>query len=197
MMLKMATLVTVFLCGLSAIDTLRVDLTETKINWVGRKVTGEHSGTVNLSEGWIIIEANSLKSGQLIFDMNSISNTDIESDEWKQKLENHLKDDDFFAVDSFPKSILNIKSSQVISQENLVNKHQILADLSIRGITEKISFPILLQKSGDIFSAEGHVDIDRTLYNIQYKSGKYFPDLGDRLINDIFSIQFMIRTKGN
>ena len=191
----MATLATIFLGSLSAIDTLWVDLAKTKINWVGRKITGEHSGTLNLSKGWVMMENNSLKSGQLIFDMNSISNTDIESVEWKQKLENHLKDDDFFAVDSFPKAKLNFKASQIISQENSVNKFQVLAELTIKGITNEISFPILLQKSGDIFSAKGNVDIDRTLYNIQYKSGKYFPDLGDKLIYDIFLVQFMVHTK--
>ena len=191
----MATLATIFLSSLSAIDTLWVDLAKTQINWVGRKITGEHSGTLNLSKGWVMMENNSLKSGQLIFDMNSISNTDIESVEWKQKLENHLKDDDFFAVDSFPKAKLDIKASQIISQENSINKFQILAELTIRGITNGISFPILLQSSGDIFSANGNMDIDRTLYNIQYKSGKYFPDLGDKLIYDIFSVQFMVHTK--
>ena len=136
-----------------------------------------------------------LKSGQLIFDMNSITNSDIESPEWKLKLENHLKDKDFFAVDSFSQATLKISGSQTLSDANSVNNLQIMADLIIRGITAGISFPIVLQTSGDIFSAKGNVDIDRTVYGIQYKSAKYFPNVGDKLIDDIFSVQFIMHTK--
>ena len=184
-----------FLVNLSAKDTLIVDLDKTKIQWTGQKVTGEHTGTLNLSEGWIIMEDNLLNSGRLIFDMTSISNTDLESPEWKLKLENHLKDNDFFAVDSFPYAILNINDSQSIVVENSADNNQIMANLTIRGITQEISFPISIQKIESIFSAEGTVDIDRTLYNIQYKSGKFFADLGDRMIYDIFSVQFMVYTE--
>jgi len=173
-------------------DTLWIDLNKTQINWVGRKVTGEHSGTVHLSKGWVIMEDDIFKSGQLIFDMKSIQNTDIESPKWKLKLENHLKNNDFFAVDSFPQAILNISGSQALSQENSENNHQIMADLTIRGITQEISFPILIHKSGSIFSAEGNMDINRTLYNIHYKSGKFFADLGDKMIYDIFTVQFLV-----
>ena len=179
---------------MSANDTLWVDLDNTQINWIGRKVTGEHSGNLDLSDGWIIIENGSLKAGQLIFDMNSITNTDIESPEWKLKLENHLKNDDFFAVDSFPHSMLHINGSEVFTKQKSVNNHKIIAKLTIRGITEDISFPILLRESNSIFYAEGNVDINRTLFNIRYKSGEFFPDLGDKIIYDLFSVQFFIQT---
>ena len=101
MMVKITVLAAVFLVCLSADDTLWIDLDNTKISWVGRKVTGEHTGTVNLSKGWVIVENDTLKSGLLVFDMNSIINTDIESPEWKLKLENHLKNEDFFRCGFF------------------------------------------------------------------------------------------------
>ena len=193
--MKIVALITIFLSGLFAKDTLWIDLDQSRINWIGRKVMGEHSGTLNLSKGWVVMENDILQNGQLIFDMKSITNTDIESPEWKLKLENHLKNYDFFAVDSFPNAILNINGSKILSKENLVNNYKILAGLTIRGITDEISFPISLQKSGSILSAKGNVDIDRTVYNIQYKSGKFFQDLGDKIIDDIFSVQFRLKTK--
>jgi len=52
-----------------------------------------------------------------------------------------------------------------------------------------------LTQSKNILTGEGSVDIDRTLYNIQYKSGKFFDDLGDHLIYDDFTIQFRVQTK--
>ena len=193
---KATKFITVLIGILTAGDTLQVDLVNSQINWIGRKVTGEHSGTLNLSEGWIEMEKNTLSGGKLVFDMASITNTDIESPEWKQKLEDHLKSEDFFHTDSFPHAILEIKGRQSLIIENSKISNQILADLTIRGITHEIKFPIDLTQSQNNFNAEGSVDIDRTLYNIQYKSGKFFDELGDKLIYDNFTVQFMVQTKG-
>ena len=191
-----AIFITVFVSILTAADTLQVDMENSQIKWIGRKVTGEHSGTLNLSGGWVVLDKNSINSGKFIFDMASISNTDIESPEWKQKLEVHLKSEDFFHTDSFPHAILEIKGRQSLIIENSKKSDQILADLTIRGITHEIKFPFDLTQSQNNFNAEGSVDIDRTLYNIQYKSGKFFDELGDKLIYDNFTVQFMVQTKG-
>ncbi|SVB56789.1 uncharacterized protein METZ01_LOCUS209643, partial [marine metagenome] len=43
-----ADLVTV----ITANDTLIIDIENSSIDWIGRKVTGEHSGTLNLSDGF-------------------------------------------------------------------------------------------------------------------------------------------------
>ena len=182
---------------LSSNDTLQVNLDKSQISWIGRKVTGEHSGSLQLSNGWVIVDKNVLMGGKFIFDMTSISNTDIESSEWKLKLEDHLKSEDFFNVDSFPYAILELKEHQPLSDDQSASNNQILADLTIRGIKQKLSFPISLQKSDSIFLAKGTVDIDRTLYNIQYKSGKFIEGLGDKLIYDDFTVQFMLQTEGN
>ena len=187
--------VTILLSTLIANDTLQVDIINSTINWEGRKVTGEHSGTLKLSTGWVVMNKTTLIDGKLIFDMSSISNTDIESPEWSQKLENHLKAEDFFYVDSFPYAILEIKGNQPLSDNKSKANNQILADLTIRGITKEISLPILIQQSDSNFSAIGTIDIDRTLYNIQYKSGKFFEKLGDKMIYDDFTIQFVLTTR--
>ena len=194
---KSAKFTPVMLGKLSSNDTLQVDLDNSQISWIGRKVTGEHSGSLHLSNGWVVMDKNVLIGGKFIFDMTSISNTDIESPEWKLKLEDHLKSEDFFNVDSFPHVILEIKEHQPLSDDQSTSNNQILADLTIRGIKQELSFPISLQQSGSIFLAEGTVDIDRTLYNIHYKSGKFIEDLGDKLIYDDFTVQFMVQTEGN
>ena len=186
-----ADLVTV----ITANDTLIIDLESSNIDWVGRKVTGEHSGTLNLSNGFVIWNGKSITGGKITFDVTSIKNTDIESLEWKQKLENHLKAKDFFHTDSFPHAILEIKRKTEIMEENKIIREGVLADLTIRGMTHEIKFPFILTQSKNILTGEGSVDIDRTLYNIQYKSGKFFDDLGDHLIYDDFTVQFRIQTK--
>ena len=179
----------------TANDTLIVDLENSTINWIGRKVTGEHSGTLNLSDGFVIWNGKSITGGKITVDMNSIKNTDIESPEWKQKLEGHLKAEDFFHTDSFPHAILEIKRQTTIMKENKTIHEGVIADLTIRGMTHEIKFPFILTQSKNILIGEGSVDIDRTLYNIQYKSGKFFDDLGDHLIYDDFTAQFRVQTK--
>ena len=87
---------TVLVTLITASDTLYVNVENSNINWIGRKVTGEHSGTLNLSKGWVIILEASIIGGKFIFDMTSFNNTDIESPEWKEKLEKHLMSEDFF-----------------------------------------------------------------------------------------------------
>lgn len=193
--IKKAAIFTTVLVGiLTAGDTLQVDLENSQIKWIGRKVTGEHAGSLNLSEGWVVMEKDTVLGGKFVFDIASITNTDIESPEWKQKLEDHLKTEDFFHVDSFPYAILEINGSQLLIVENSKKSLQILADLTIRGITHQIVFPFDLTKSQNNYIAEGSLDIDRTLYNIQYKSGKFFEELGDKLIYDDFTVQFNIQT---
>ena len=75
---------------------------------------------------------------------------------------------------------------------NIDSKYIVSADLTICGITHAISFPYQLEKSDSTLIAIGLVDVDRTLYNIKYKSGTYFFDLGDKIIYDEFTIKFKV-----
>ena len=175
-------------------DTLEVDRQQSHIEWIGRKVTGEHSGTLGLIEGWVIMNDITLIGGKLIFDMTSIKNTDIESPKWRLKLEKHLISSDFFNADSFPQAILNIKKNQLIQKNNIDSKYSVSADLTIRGITHEIKLQYQLEQSDSTFTAVGSVDVNRTMYNIKYKSGTYFFDLGDKIIYDDFTIKFTVHT---
>ena len=179
---------------ITANDTLIVDLENSNIDWIGRKVTGEHSGTLNLSDGFVIWNGKSITGGKLTFDMISIKNTDIESPEWKEKLEKHLMAEDFFFADSFPHAILEIKNHRQTIDDKSENIDQIIADLTIRGITHEISFPLEIYQTKSVHNAEGTIEINRSLFNIRYKSGTFFEDLGDRMIYDDFTVQFSLQT---
>ena len=93
-------------------DTLSVNIGKSHLYWTGQKVSGEHKGEVAIQEGYVIIKHGEILKAQIIVDMTTISVSDIESEEWNQKLVNHLKNDDFFGVDSFPTAILSIDSSK-------------------------------------------------------------------------------------
>jgi len=192
---KVVFVCTALLTLIIASDTLYVNIENSNINWIGRKVTGEHSGTLNLSKGWVVMEQDLVIGGKFIFDMTSIKNTDIESPEWKEKLEKHLMAEDFFFVDSFPNAILEIKYHHQIIDDKTGQTNQIIADLTIRGITHEINFPINISHSKSNFYAEGLIDINRTLFNIKYNSGTFFEELGDRMIYDNFTVQISLQTR--
>ena len=141
------------------------------------------------------MQEGSIIGGKFIFDMTSIKNTDIESPEWKEKLEKHLMAEDFFFTDSFPHAILEIKDHSQIVKYNTEINNRIIADLNIRGITHEINFPLEISQVQSIFYTEGTIDINRTIFNIRYKSGTFFDGLGDRMIYDDFTVQFSLQTK--
>ncbi len=156
-------------------DTIQVDIKQSQFEWIGRKAIGEHSGTLRLKEGWVKMNGNTLIGGKLVIDMTSIENTDIESPEYQIKLKEHLKSSDFFNVDSFPQAMLEIKKSNYIYEDDDIDPTYLAsANLSIRGITHEINFFYQIEQSDTSLIAFGSIDIDRTLYNIKYKSGTYF-----------------------
>ena len=108
---------------------------ESNLTWKGQKAIGDsHTGNIKIKTGNIIIDKNGQVKGSLIIDMTTINNTDQEG-EWKDKLEGHLKSDDFFNVDKFKVSKLNFQS--VKRNGNLLRFD---GDLTIKNISHPISF---------------------------------------------------------
>ena len=90
---------------------------------------------------------------------------------------------------------MEIKYHHQIIDDKTGQTNQIIADLTIRGITHEINFPINISHSKSNFYAEGLIDINRTLFNIKYNSGTFFEELGDRMIYDDFTVQFSLQTR--
>jgi polyisoprenoid-binding protein YceI len=58
-------------------QTKKVDVSKSSVNWNAKKVTGEHSGTVNLKEGALVFKKTKLAGGNFVIDMTSINTTDV------------------------------------------------------------------------------------------------------------------------
>jgi len=169
-----------------------VNASKSKVEWLGTKITGKHNGDVTIKEGTLTLEKNKLKGGKVVIDMNTINTTDLQGD-YKNKLDGHLKDADFFDVASFPESVLVIKS--VKNKKGKGTNTLITADLTIKGITNQITFPAnILVKDGNTY-ANANITIDRTKWNITYSSGSVFKSLGDKVIHD--EIVFTIKLEAN
>tara|TARA_Y100000994_G_scaffold71328_1_gene58394 strand:- start:222 stop:821 length:600 start_codon:yes stop_codon:yes gene_type:complete len=165
------------------------------LEWVGSKITGSHNGYVDFLSGKIIFNDKMILTGNLIVDMQTITNEDISDLKYRGYLVNHLKNEDFFSVDSFPYARLDILKHLEVSDEykKLGFNTLVECDLTIKGITHKVDIPMTLDVYSGHAIAKGSINIDRTLYNIRYKSKTIFPDLGDRFIYDDFTLNFMIR----
>lgn len=167
-----------------------IDTEMSKVIWLGKKVTGEHTGTISFYNGEVIFEENRPVNANVKMDMNSITCTDLTNEQWNQKLVGHLKSDDFFSVDKHPESVFKARSFQPQQNDENGNNYLISGVLTIKGISHEISFPAKVDASSTGLVAMGTAKIDRTKYDIKYRSGSFFQDLGDNLIYDEFEIKF-------
>ena len=193
-------LLSLCLC-LTYADSYKVDVDSSSIQWIGRKVTGEHDGNLEILYGnirrYLDTKNTDVIKGNIVIDMTTITNKDIENKQYQKYLVDHLKDEDFFDVVHFSKSELKILSNDLISPIDNSNNTKITAEITIKGITKKIEFLAKIEFLDDFAIATGTIDIDRTLFGIRYKSKSYFPDMGDYFIYDDFTLNFLIKAKKN
>jgi polyisoprenoid-binding protein YceI len=95
-------------------------------------------------------------------------------------LDGHLKNEDFFDVENHPEATIAITSTQAVSDEENGDYVMATADLTIKDITNTVTFPIYSEESLDV----AKITIDRTLWDIRYGSNKFFDDLKDKAIKD-------------
>ena len=167
-----------------------IDIENSLIKWIGRTPVKSHDGTINVFEGTFTVDDRGVLNGKVIIDMNSINCTDL-SGGGKSNLEGHLKNDDFFSVNNYPTSTINLSSNLKI-ENGMINFN---GNLVIKGITQPISFKSNLEKTNSgKYLAKSSFSFDRSLYDIKYKSTSFFDDLGDKFINDNIEIEIDILT---
>lgn len=157
----------------------QVKAESSSIKWVGKKITGQHDGTINVKSGFLTFKGEKLVGGSVVVDMNSIAVTDLEG-KYKAKLEGHLKADDFFGVANHKTSKIEFK--KVTGKKGNFN---VTADLTIKGITKSITFDMVVKGN----NATAKVKIDRTKYGIKYGSASFFDNLKNKAIDNEFEIE--------
>jgi len=160
-------------------ETFEVDKETSKVTWKGEKVTGFHEGTIDIKEGGLVYEDGKLTGGKFVIDM-----TTIESDEELDKLEGHLKSDDFFGVAKYPTATFIIKEAVDQGPKG----YNITGDITIKGITKEIKFVADIEEVGSNVKAKADIVLDRSEFNVRYGSGSFFDGLGDKMIYDNFTI---------
>ncbi|WP_237274420.1 YceI family protein [Tenacibaculum ovolyticum] len=160
-------------------ETKVVNTEKSKLVWKGYKVTGAHQGTIAIKSGGLNFSNDKLTGGNFIIDMSTINNTDQEG-EYKDKLEGHLKSDDFFGVAKFPTASLVFKKVKSIGK----NAYKITGDITIKGNTESITFNLSVYGN----KANAALKIDRSKFDVRYGSTSFFDNLKDKAIYDEFDL---------
>ena len=165
--------------------TKNVDVVNSEITWKGKKITGEHEGTIKLQEGILNFDGKKqLTGGSFVMNMSTLNVTDLEG-EMKGKLEGHLKSDDFFGTNN------HATSKFVITKvEGKNGKYKVTGDLTIKGITFPNTFDMTVKENN---TATANLKVDRTKYEIKYGSASFFDDLKDKAIYDEFELNVNLK----
>lgn len=176
-------LVTILLFSISlavGAQTKKIDIKKSTIHWVGKKIAGQHDGTIDFKEGSLTFKNSKLTGGNFTVDMTTINATDVEG-KTREKLNGHLKSEDFFGVEKHPESTLNF--TKVTEKEKGI--YTVTADMTIKGIANSVTFDLSVKEN----SASADFKVDRTKYDVKYGSKSFFDGIGDKAINDEFELQ--------
>ena len=163
---------------------VEVNTAKSSVEWLGIKIGGQHEGNIQLKSGYFELKNDQIVVGEFVVDMTTITDTDLEDQGYNQKLVGHLKSDDFFGVEKYPTAEFVIKKSSKFSN----GKATVTGDITIKGKTESISFEVV--GAGKEYTVK--IDIDRSKFDVRYGSNSFFDNLGDKAIDDIFTLNIKL-----
>ena len=156
------------------------------IVWTGREVTtSKHFGNIYFASGQFEVKSGLISSGEFVVDMTTIDNQDL-PEERRGRLEAHLKSDDFFSVESHPTALLSILSSESLAD----GKWLVSGELTIKTFTHPVEFEMLNSNDG----WKANLVFDRSKYEVKFRSGTFFENLGDKLIYDDIELAINLKT---
>lgn len=156
---------------------------KSKFAWTGYASVGTYAptGTLKMKMGSLELKGKNIEKAIFEFDMKSLSHEN-------KDLESHLKNEDFFDVEKYPKAVFLV--------EKITDKDA-SGTLKIKDVKKKISFPIVIKKTDKEIRIFATININRTDFGIKYNSTSFFQNLGDYAIKDTFDfkIDLMMESK--
>lgn len=150
-----------------------------KVEWVGSKVTGSHNGSFQKFNGQIDYTGNPETSRVQI----TIDTTSINADD--PKLTEHLKTPDFFDVAKFPQA--TFVSTAIKPGGEKGASHTVTGNLTMHGVTKAVTFPATIAATGDAITVDSSFAINRKDFGINYAGA------ADNLIRDDVVLTLKIR----
>lgn len=158
---------------------------ESKIIWQDVPFVGKpHEGTIQLASGTLVTAANGkAKGGNFVINMKSLVYPDPKTGKGGNGLEEHLHSDDFFSTMRYPTA--TFRTTKIVPGTK-PNEYTITGNLTLKGVSNVITFPAIINAEGDKLKAQAMVTINRTLWGITYKSYNFLAQVKDDMIpNDI------------
>lgn len=160
-------------------DAVRYTITPdtSKISFVGAKVTAKHDGGFQRFSG-TVEQAGDQAKVDVEIDMTSV---------WTDtpKLTGHLQSPDLFDVAKHPTARFTSTSIKRAADGTAT----VEGDLTLHGVTKRISFPARVEATADAASAQAEFAINRKDFGIVY------PGMPDDLIKDEVLLKLDVRAK--
>lgn len=175
-------------------QTYQLNINKSKIMWNNRHTMGAHYGYLLFNSGNLYYTpAGQPLNGFFSMNMNSIKSTDQTAAADRQKTDEAIRTPGFFAIAQYPEAIINVKQITRIGNST---KYKVLGDLTMKGITNPVEFPAIINKNGDMIKATAEFTIHRLKWNIDMQSPKkswdYFTSLEDKLKNKVIDDEILI-----
>lgn len=161
-------------------ETLAITPENSKVEFVGSKVTGSHNGSFKQFNGTIDLVKDSVEKSRVTVDIDTNS---IVTD--ADRLTAHLKTPDFFDVAKYPKA--NFTSTKIEPATSPGATHTVTGNLDLHGVKKSVSFPATIQVAPDTASVNAEFAINRKDFGINY-AGK-----ADDLIRDEVVMKLTIK----
>ncbi len=150
-----------------------------KVEFIGSKVTGSHNGSFEKFAG-VIDYAGSPDKSRVTVTMETDS---ITTDD--PNLTKHLKTADFFDVAKFPQATFS--STEIAPGGASGASHTITGNLTMHGVTKSVTFPATISVTPDAANVDANFSINRKDFGINYAGAQ------DNLIRDNVVLKLTIR----
>lgn len=140
---------------------LPIDLAQSDIHALGAKVTKTETVKFSKWSGVVQVADGKVQGLHVDVDVTSL-------DAGKPKLNGHLNSPDFFDTAKYPTATFQSKSIEDGSNEAGMT-HTVTGDLTMRGVTKNITFPMKLEVTDDRVTGASEFAINRQDWNIAYQ----------------------------
>ncbi len=175
----------------------RLDLEKSIIKWTGANLTNSHTGTLRFTGGEFRLRQGRLEDAKFQIDMKSLVCNDIKDAASNQMLVRHLSSDDFFDVAKYPTAKLQLTAAEALLPGTAGSpNYELIGRLTLKGVTDQITFPAIIGHTDpQTIAAQAYLQFDRTRWDVQYGSGRFFALLGKHLVNDLVQLHLIISAK--
>jgi polyisoprenoid-binding protein YceI len=173
----------------AASETLPVTSENSRIEFVGSKVTGSEGGRFGKFSGMVhLVDARpELSRVEIAMDMNSVA-TD------SSYLAEHLKSADFFDAPKFPKA--TFVSTDIKPGGEKGATHTVTGNLDLHGVTKAIAFPATIKLDSAAATLDAVFSINRKDFGIVY-AGKTNDLIRDEVVIKLYVRAPRAETRSN